>query len=90
MQIQKKVQQVRYKLFYTQMCPNCPAVKEFMKTVDMKGEEIDASTKEGLEQARKFNIMAVPKVVFLEDDEIKSEAETIEEIKRVIDNKSLV
>ena len=31
-----------YKLFFTPMCPNCPKVKDFMKEVDMEGEEIDA------------------------------------------------
>lgn len=81
---------LRYKLFFTPMCPNCPKVKEFMKTVDMKGEIIDASTKQGLEQASKFDIMAVPTVVFLEDDNVKSVAHSVEEIKRVTQNKTLV
>ena len=71
------------------MCPNCPKVKEFMKTIDMKGEFIDAATSEGLEQARKFDIAAVPTVVFLEDDNVKSVAHSIEEIKRVVQNKTL-
>ena len=81
---------MRYKLFFTPMCPNCPSVKEFMKGVEMKGEEVDASTAEGFEQARKFEVSSVPAVVFLEEDEVKSVAHDIDEIKRVIDNKSLV
>jgi hypothetical protein len=72
------------------MCPNCPSVKEFMKTVDIQGEEIDAATPEGLEQAQKFDIASVPTVVFLEGDEVKSIAHNVEEIKRVTENKSLV
>lgn len=81
---------MRYKLFYTPMCPNCPKVKDFMKTVSMKGEVIDASSSEGLEQAKQFSIMSVPMVVFLENDSEKSRAETVEEIKRVVENKTLV
>ncbi len=72
------------------MCPKCPSVKEFMKTVDIQGEEVDAATPEGLEQARKFNISTVPTAVFLEDDKVKNIAHDIDEIKRVIENKSLV
>ena len=81
---------MRYKLFFTPMCPNCPIVKEFMKNVDMEGEEIDASQPEGLEQSQKFNITSVPTVLFFEGEEFKSEAHSVDEIKRVIENKSLV
>ena len=81
---------MRYKLFFTPMCPNCPKVKEFMKTIDMKGEQIDAATPEGLEQARKFDISSVPSVVFLEDDIVKTIAHNVEEIKRVVENRTLV
>jgi ribonucleoside-triphosphate reductase len=71
------------------MCPNCPKVKEFMKTVDMKGELVDASTDEGLMQAEKFNVASVPTVVFLDDDKVRSVACSVEEIKRVVQNKTL-
>jgi ribonucleoside-triphosphate reductase len=81
---------LRYKLFFTPMCPNCPKVKEFMQGVGMKGEFIDASTDEGLAQAEKFEISSVPTVVFLDDDNVKSVAHSVEEIKRVIQNKTLV
>ena len=81
---------MRYKLFFTPMCPNCPSVKEFMKTVEMDGEEIDATTPEGLEQAKKFEVSSVPTVVFLEDNEVKSVAHNVDEIKRVTENKTLV
>ncbi len=81
---------MKYKLFFTPMCPHCPSVKEFMKDVDMEGEEIDATLPEGLEQAQKFNVISVPTIIFLEDDKVKSVAHSIDEIKRVIENKSLV
>ena len=72
------------------MCPHCPSVKEFMKTVDMEGEEIDAALPEGLEEAKKFDVVSVPTVIFFEGDEVKSVAHSIEEIKRIIENKSLL
>lgn len=72
------------------MCPNCPKVKDFMKTVSLKGELVDASTPLGLEQAQKFDVGSVPTVIFLEDDNVKSVAHSVEEIKRVIQNKTLV
>ncbi len=81
---------MRYKLFFTPMCPNCPKVKEFMETVDMKGESLDATTPEGLEQAQKFEVSSVPTVIFLEDEEVKSVAHSIEDVKRVTENKTLV
>ncbi len=72
------------------MCPHCHSVKEFMKDVDMEGEEIDATIPEGLEQSQKFNVISVPTVIFLEGDKVKSVAHSIEEIKRIIENKSLL
>jgi hypothetical protein len=56
----------------------------------MKGEFIDASTDEGLLQAEKFEVSSVPTVIFLEDDNVRSVAHSVEEIKRVVQNKTLV
>ena len=81
---------MKYKLFFTPMCPNCPSVKSFMETVKVEGEFIDASTPEGLEEAQKFDIASVPTVVFLEGDKVKSIAHSIEEIKRVTENRTLI
>jgi|TARA_B100002003_G_C14052285_1_gene506709 ribonucleoside-triphosphate reductase len=81
---------MKYKLFFTPMCPNCPIVKEFMKTVDLDGELLDASTPEGLQQAQKYDVAAVPTVLFFEGDELRSTCQSIDEIKRVIENKTLV
>lgn len=79
-----------YKLFFTPACPNCPDVKEFMKTVKIEGKFIDASTNEGSEEASKLNILSVPVVVFFdEEDKEESRASTIEEIKRISENKTL-
>ena len=57
---------------------------------DLEGEFIDAATKEGLEEAKKYNIGGVPVVLFFnEKNEIISEARSIGEVKRIIENKSL-
>ena len=80
----------KYKLFTTPMCPNCFAVKEFMKTVQLEGENIDATQPEGVKEAIKFEVMSVPTMIFLDkEDKIISTAYTIDEIKRVIENRSL-
>jgi glutaredoxin-related protein len=80
---------MRYKLFYTPTCPNCHILKEFFKTIDVDGEHIDATTPDGLNQARNFEVGSVPTVVFLEDDQVKSTATNIDEVKRVLENKTL-
>lgn len=71
-----------YKLFTTRMCPKCPAVKEFMQTVELKGKFIDASTPEGLEEARKYSLSVVPTVLFFDEQEnLVATCHTIDEIK---------
>ena len=81
---------MKYKLFFTPMCPNCPKIKEFLKTVKIEGEFIDATTPEGLDEARKYEVAGVPVVLFLEDEEIVNRANTIDEVKKVVENKKLV
>ena len=66
------------------MCIRCPAIKEFMKESGLKGEEIDASSSDGVELAKKHNIRSVPTVLFLEGDEVKHRALSLEEIKKII------
>lgn len=75
---------MKFKLFTTQRCPKCPEVKEFMQGLDIEGEFIDASTPEGLEEAKKFNIMNVPLVIFFDGDKEVERAGSIEEIKKVL------
>ena len=73
------------------MCPKCPAIKEFIKGIKLKGEFIDAASAEGLEQARKYNVASVPTVLFLdENNEVVNTAHDLEEVKRVVENKSLM
>lgn len=80
----------KYKLFTTPMCPKCNALKESMKDIGVEGEIVDATTPEGLEQARKYNVSSVPTVIFFDEKgEVVSTAHNLEEVKRVVENKSL-
>ncbi len=80
----------KYKLFFTPMCPKCPAIKEFIKDAGIKGELVDAASVDGLEQAKKYNVVSVPTVLFLDEkDEVISTAHDLEEVKRIVENKSL-
>jgi hypothetical protein len=59
---------MEYKLFTTRFCHKCPAMKEFMGAqTKVSGAIIDASTPEGLNEARRFNVTGVPTVVFLDE-----------------------
>jgi len=80
---------MKYKFFMTPMCPDCGEIKEYLETLDLKGEIIDATTDEGLEESQKLGVMGVPMMVFFEKDKETSRAEDIDDIKNVIENKSL-
>ena len=73
------------------MCPNCQEIKEFLQTVELEGKIIDATTDEGLKEAEELSVMGVPMMVFLDNDgKEKSRADNIDDIKKVLDNKSLL
>ena len=79
-----------YMLFFTPMCPKCPKIKEFMQDKKIEKEWVDAATAEGLEKARKHNVMGVPTVIFFDEhDKEVSRATSVEEVKRIIENKTL-
>jgi len=74
-----------YKLFTTSTCPNCPPVKKFMGSVEMKGKIVDAGTPEGLKEAQKYGIRAVPTVLFFDEKrEVVKEANSVDEIKEIL------
>ena len=80
----------KYMLFFTPMCPKCPKIKEFMEDKKVEKEWVDAATKEGLEKAKELNVSSVPTMVFFDKNGKEvARAMTIEEVKRVIENKSL-
>jgi glutaredoxin len=79
-----------YKFFMTPMCPDCGEIKEFIKQQDIKGEIIDATVDAGLELAQKYEVTNVPTVVFLnENEEVVSEASSVDDIKKILENKPI-
>ncbi len=80
-----------YKFFMTPMCPNCGEIAEFLDTIELKGEKIDATTDEGLEESRKYRVMGVPLMIFFDKDKKEvNRATSIDEIKKLLENKSLL
>jgi len=72
------------------MCPKCPKIKEFMDGQGLEKEWIDAAATDGLEKAKKYGISGVPTVIFLDKDGKEvSRATNLEEIKRIVENRSL-
>jgi glutaredoxin len=81
----------KYMLFFTPMCPKCPKIKEFMNTTSLEKEWVDAATKPGLQKARELGVGGVPMVIFFDENGKEvSRANSLEEVKRVIENKTLV
>ncbi|MFC1596148.1 ribonucleoside triphosphate reductase [Candidatus Margulisiibacteriota bacterium] len=74
-----------YKLFYSDTCPNCPAVKEYVANLDLQGEVFNASTDEGLDEARKYGIYSTPTVILFDEQEnILSQAHTASELNECL------
>ena len=81
---------MKCKIFTTPMCPKCNALKESMKEANIEFEVVDATDPEGLDQARKYQVSSLPTVLFLDEKgEVVSTAHNFEEVKRVVENKSL-
>jgi hypothetical protein len=80
-----------YKFFMTPMCPNCGEIQEYLKTVKLQGKEFDATTDEGLTEARESAVMGVPTILFVDKSGKElSRATKIDEIRKVLENKSLL
>ena len=75
----------KYKLVFTDRCPNCPVVKEFMKTQDIEGEFLNASNKDVLNYVKSIGIDKVPTVIFFDEDVEIGRATTINECKKFLD-----
>lgn len=81
---------MKCKIFTTPMCPKCNALKESMKEAKIEFEVVDATNPEGLDQARKYQVSSVPTVLFFDEKgDVVSTAHNFEEVKRVVENKSL-
>lgn len=60
---------VTIELFYSPICPHCPKAKEVLLEVVEKVDErirldeVNVLSKEGLERAKKYGVMAVPAII---------------------------
>lgn len=52
-----------YEIYTRKTCPNCPPVKEFMKSVELTGKAIDVDSEEGLAEAAGKGVFAAPTVI---------------------------
>lgn len=59
---------VSYLCFTKKTCPNCPAVKDFLASIEIDGEVLSVDDQGGLEKARSYNIFAVPTAIFFNAD----------------------
>jgi glutaredoxin len=71
-------------LFTTPTCPKCPAAKKLLEQKGVKYELVDASKPDGLDKARKFQIVQVPALIVLENGNLISKASGIDEIEKEI------
>jgi glutaredoxin-related protein len=73
-----------YKMFYSEHCPGCKPVKSILQNYKLKGTEINASTKEGLEEALKNNITGTPTVLFYDEaDNLVSRAHNATQLEKL-------
>jgi len=79
-----------YLLFFTPMCPNCPSVKDYMKMIRLEGKFVDATERNGYTLAAHYSVFSVPTVIFFDEQEHEiGRAQSIGQIKRLIENKQL-
>ena len=78
---------MNYKLFVTKFCHKCPSLKEYMQGQDkVEGSVVDASTPEGMEEAKKLNVTMVPTIVFFDNDEEVKRCSSKEEVEDFLNN----
>lgn len=77
---------MKCKVFTTPNCIKCKGMKEYLKSVEIEKEFIDATSPEGMEQAKTFNVMSVPLVVFFDNNEDQvGIAHDIDELEEILD-----
>lgn len=60
-----------YSYFYRTSCPNCPAMKEVLSQLSIKGEEINVDMETGLEAASENLVFTAPTVIFRSEEGIE-------------------
>ena len=74
-----------YLLFTTPFCKFCPSVKQFLSTMEMQGNHIDATKDEGTRKAIDLKVTKVPTVIFLDDSGKElTRAHSVYEIRDVL------
>ena len=77
---------MEYKLFTTRFCHKCPAMKEFLSSQDkVSGSVVDCSSPEGMEEAKRFEVVAVPTVLFVDGDSVVHRCREKEEVEGVLE-----
>lgn len=57
-----------YLLFTRRACPNCPPVKEYLLASGLSGALLDTDTESGMDMARKYEVLATPTAILLDND----------------------
>ena len=55
-----------YMLFTREACPNCPPVRSYLEKLDMPGTLFDVDTEEGLDMARRYEVLSTPTAILLD------------------------
>ncbi|MDD4526869.1 MAG: anaerobic ribonucleoside-triphosphate reductase [Candidatus Margulisbacteria bacterium] len=76
----------QYKMFYSEHCPGCKPVKSILSSqIAIKGTDINASTKEGLEEAIRNNITGTPTVIFYDEQgNVVQKAHTSAQVEQLL------
>jgi len=56
-----------YRFYFRKDCPNCPPMKNFVETLDVKGDYIDVDQEEGLQMAVSDNVYTAPTVILFNE-----------------------
>ncbi len=80
-----KVKPQSFMFFYSDTCPKCPPVKNFVKELNLEGNFINVFEPAGMKLAEELEIRNLPSVVFFDDKKnIVSKAHTILEVKECL------
>jgi hypothetical protein len=73
-----------YKFFSSQVCRNCPPVKDYVKNLTIPGEEVDVTSDLGLDSARKYDVLSTPTVIlFNKNEEVVQKLNSVEDLKKI-------
>lgn len=58
---------LQYRFYFRKDCPNCPPMKQFVETLDVKGDYVDVDQEEGLQLAVSDNVYTAPTVILFNE-----------------------